>query len=856
MLSMKTSLKFPIILLLTSIILSSCTKSPENGVSLQLAKERKELITGVSYSLHFFIPASKAEKVKGKVDIVFNAMERKDIVLDFRVDESNIKAVSIDGDEIRYRFGNGHIIIPKGRVKQGKNSVSIDFTAGEGSLNRKEDILYTLFVPDRASTAFPCFDQPDLKAIYQLTLDIPKLWTAVTNGALMQTTTKDSTKTLLFGETKSLSTYLFAFVAGKFDTICRTQNGRSITLYHRENDSLKVKRNLDAIFNSHFHSLSWLKDYTGIDYPFGKLDIILIPDFQYSGMEHPGAIYYRDLQLFLDENPSVNQKLRQANLIAHEVSHQWFGDLVTMRWFNDVWLKEVFAGFMADKIVNPQYPDINHQLNFLLSHYPQAYSVDRTEGANPIRQRLDNLLFAGSLYGDIIYNKAPIMMMQLEMLMGEEPFKKGLRRYLQMYSMSNADWEDLVSILDPLTAQNLAEWSKAWVDMPGMPQVVSNIIYSNEGNISSYSLIQSKAGKKSSKMGMKFSVTQNILDKKDKYSVEMTGDTVVVNQLQNKPLNSWILPNSDGKGYGTFCPDSLSLQMLLNGALTIKDNLTCASWFVMLNELFLNGRVDASKYYTYLFSNLMRETEPQTRQYLLNTLEVVWWKFFTEKQRQKNCTHLEGSLFWLLHSSNIGDDERKPLFKTFTRIVLSDVARRQIFRVWNNEMPLKGVKLDEQDYMTLAYELAVRGFGNTDSILNAQELRIKNADRLAKFRFVRNAVTPDIAKCDIFFKSLSNPANRRPEPWVIEALHYFHHPLKSSYSMKYIKPSLDLLPEIQRTGDIFFPKSWLETTFWGYSSKEVYQVVDLWLKDNQELQKPLRDKVLQSVDNLKRAAGM
>jgi aminopeptidase N len=294
--------------------------------------------------------------------------------------------------------------------------------------------------------------------------------------------------------------------------------------------------------------------------------------------------------------------------------------------------------------------------------------------------------------------------------------------------------------------------------------------------------------------------------------------------------------------------------MLLNGAFTIKDDLTRTSWFVMLNELFLNGRVDACKYYTYLFSSLMRETEPQTRQYLLNMLEVVWWKFFTVEQRQKNCTHLEGSLFWLLYSSNIGDDERKPLFKTFTRIALSDVAKRQIFRIWNNDMPLKGVKLDEQDYMTLAYELAVRGFGNTDSILNAQELRIKNADRLAKFRFVRNAVTPDIAKCDIFFKSLTNPANRRPEPWVIEALHYLHHPLRASYSIKYIKPSLDLLPEIQRTGDIFFPKSWLEATFWGYSSKEAYQVVDLWLKDNQELQKPLRDKVLQSVDNLKRAA--
>ena len=130
-------------------------------------------------------------------------------------------------------------------------------------------------------------------------------------------------------------------------------------------------------------------------------------------MEHPGAIFYNDSRLMLDKNPSVNERLNQANLIAHEVSHQCFGNLVTMQWFNDVWLKEVFASFMADLIVNPQYPEVNHELAFLLSHYPRSYTVDRTGGANPIVQPLDNMLNAGTLYGDIIYHKSPIMMRQM-----------------------------------------------------------------------------------------------------------------------------------------------------------------------------------------------------------------------------------------------------------------------------------------------------------------------------------------------------------------------------------------------------------------------------------------------------------
>ena len=157
--------------------------------------------------------------------------------------------------------------------------------------------------------------------------------------------------------------------------------------------------------------------------------------------------------------------------------------------------------------------------------------------------------------------------------------------------------------------------------------------------------------------------------------------------------------------------------------------------------------------------------------------------------------------------------------------------------------------------MVLACELAVRDFNNPDSILNVQETRIKNADRLARFRFIKRALTPVDAVRDSFFFSLSDPANRRPEPWVTEALHYFHHPLREKYSLKYLRPALDLLPETQRTGDIFFPKSWLDATLWGYRSEEAFSIVETWLKENQKVPKNLRDKVLQSADMLKRASA-
>ncbi len=137
-----------------------------------------------------------------------------------------------------------------------------------------------------------------------------------------------------------------------------------------------------------------------------------------------GAILFQNSTLFLDQNATQNQLNNRSNLIAHEVAHLWFGDMVTMDWFNDVWMKEVFANFMADKSTGASADKSVYDLKFLTTHFPAAYGIDRTLGANPIRQVLDNLKNAGMMYGPIIYNKAPIMMRQLELLTGEENFKK------------------------------------------------------------------------------------------------------------------------------------------------------------------------------------------------------------------------------------------------------------------------------------------------------------------------------------------------------------------------------------------------------------------------------------------------
>lgn len=825
-------------LLLLSVVFISCNKTTiDEGVSIELAKNRKENISNISYNLLFNIPVLKSKSVSGKVDITFNLNKKSDVILDFRATREMINGVLKNDNIINYRIENGHIIIPKKYTQEGENTLTIDFISNDGSLNRNEEFLYTLLVPDRASTVFPCFDQPDLRAVYNLTLDHPAKWTSVSNGKVDSIFyLSDTLKRVVFKPTKPISTYLFAFAVGNFKTISKSENGRSFIVYHRETDKQKLENSINTVFSLHAQSLDWLENYTKIEYPFQKLDIVLIPGFQYSGMEHPGAIFYRDSRLLLNENPSINQQLSRANLVAHEVAHQWFGNLVTMRWFNDVWLKEVFAGFMADLMVNPQYPEVDHKLSFMLSHFPRAFSVDRTQGANPIVQNLDNMLFAGTLYGDIIYHKAPIMMQQLEILMGADSFKLGVQEYLTNYSMDNANWQELVSILNKHTSSDLVEWSEKWTLKTGRPQVY----YSIDKKAETLS-VQMKDSTTLPPMYIDFSSPTNS-DFNQHFFLEKLPHTINLKGIKNEPL----ILNSSGLGYASFIPDSSTLDWILSKPMLVKNDLTRASIQLSLYEMFLDHHIGFEKYITFLTNSIDNESNPQIRNYLLNNLNTVFWRFTPQSTRELIAVKVEQTL-WNLLISNLPIDERKVVFTSLQSIFTSDEFFSKLYSIWVDSEVLD-IKLSENERTQLAYELMIRKPELFHTIAFGELERISNPDRIAKFEFTLGAVSPNLSERVKFFESLYKPENRKPEPWVTDALQLLHHPLRSDFSIRFLEQSLDLLPEIQRTGDIFFPKSWLDATLWGHSSPESVEIVKQWLNKNPELSPSLKAKLLQSAD--------
>ena len=845
------------LLVVIAFVLCSCS-SPvpdafiEQGVSWDLAEHRAQTISNVEYDIHLTIPDAVTEPIAGRISIAFDLAENGGpVVIDFNQPPDRIQGVFDDQESIEYNVANNHIVIHG--LEAGRQDIRVDFWAGEGSLNRTEEYLYTLFVPDRASFALPLFDQPNLKARYILTLDTPSSWKAVSNGPLLSETLEDNRLVHAFDQTKPISTYLFSFAAGIFESETVTRNGRQMTMYHRETDTTKVARNRDAIFDLHIQALEWLETYTAIDYPFEKFDFALIPSFQYGGMEHPGAILYRQSSLMLDESATQNQYLGRASLIAHETAHMWFGDLVTMNWFDDVWTKEVFANFMAAKITNPAFPEINHDLRFLLRHYPAAYEVDRTNGANPIRQPLENLQMAGTLYGAIIYQKAPIVMKHLEQLVGEDLFRQGLQTYLDRYQYANATWLDLIDILDDLSEEDLKTWSQVWVEEPGRPQIETRLVTTREESIDRLELVQSDPFNRGRTWTQRLQLRLFYPDSSMVIPVTQSGPMTTIAEAAGLPRPLFILPNGDGVGYGHFVLDPVSLQYLSTSLGEIADPLHRGIAWTSLWSAVLDQNLKPRPFFDLAVQSLQTEKDELNTQRILNYLSTTYWRFLKPAERASIAPDLEALLWGYIESSE-STSLKSAFFNTYKSILLTKQGFRNLYAVWHTSRPLQGLKFSERDYTAMALDLALRDTTHGSDILKRHISRIKNQDRKARFTFVMPALSSDPEERDAFFTSLHDDENRLHEPWVLEALRYLHHPLRAASSEKYIRPSLDLLDDIQRTGDIFFPKRWLDVTFSGYQSPASADAIRAFLDENPNYPYRLRNKILQSADILFRAA--
>lgn len=768
---------------------AAATENPlaVEGVSQELAQHRKKNISGLHYNLHFNIPSDPSAPITATDGISFQMKSLDDLVLDFRESADKIKSVTANKKPVPgLTVVNEHITIPKRYLHPGENTIVIEFIAGNQSLNRQQGYMYTLFVPDRARTAFPCFDQPDLKAIFHLSLSIPGKWIAVANGAVKKhTNMKGGRSSYEFTETEPLPTYLFAFAAGEFQQKTYSDGRREISAYYRETDSQRVAQ-LPEIARQVFYSLNWQERFTRIKYPFRKYDFVVIPGFQFGGMEHTGCTFYNDNTLFLPENPTADEELARAQLIAHETSHMWFGDYVTMRWFNDVWTKEVFANYFAAAITRDEFPEGNHDLLWLKNYTSASLTEDRTEGRTAIRQNLDNLNNAGLIYNNIVYNKAPIVMRKLVDLMGEEAFQRGIRRYMKEFAFGNATWEELVDILDSETDADLKAFCDVWVNQKGMPTI--SLRLNEDSDLAN---------------------EQVVVDESDPL-----GRGLLWPQKYENQLNKFqILPNYDGRGYGFFTLGEEQLRGLMQYWHHETDATAKQSLLITLHENYLAGKISDDVWVDFLVDALTSDQDKLTVSTLVSYLSAPMWLLSPQKKAE-----VEDNLLFLAETHS-DSSARIQLLRQLVGVATSAPVVESLYFMW---LQKSSDVMSVNDYMTFAYELAIRYPGSASEIIREQRSRLTNPDRLRQFDYVSRAVSQSPEACDTLFNWLLVPENRRIEPWAGQALYYLNHPLRDQETVHYIQPALMELQDVQRTGDIFFPSRWCNSLLAGHHCVDAY----------------------------------
>jgi aminopeptidase N len=851
-----------IVLLLCLSTIATSAQAPE-GIPRDLARQRAQQIKDVHYRLAYNL-WPKADSIVGHEVLRFvqNADDRGILPewLDFRA--GSVSMISINGHFSSPQIQNGHVELPAKYLKLGENTVEIDFIAPVApagkAITRFEDkddgseYLYTLFVPMDADMAFPCFDQPDLKATFKLALNLPLEWTTISNTAGEETQKEEIGKSgvhrIEFAETRPISTYLFAFAAGPFQKVHDTPGLPG--LYVRKSKLQKAEAEAAEVQQITADGIKYLSDYFAQPFPFPKYDLVMIPGFAYGGMEHAGATFLREESILFRTAPTHSDHLNRDILLLHELTHQWFGDLVTMRWFDDLWLKEGFAQYMAYHALNSLKPNENVWKRFYQAIKPAAYAIDSTLGTTPIYQDIPNLKDAKSAYGAIVYSKAPGVIKQLAFVVGEDQFRDGLRLYLKEHAYANAEWNDLVHALERTSQKQLGPWADAWIKRRGMPQVDVEWTCMDHGemNVTHVTLKQHNAlgedGVWPIATKLLFAYDQNEVESHVEWKITSTETA----DGKAGACPRYIFANYQDEAYGRFLLDSVSRKYVVAHLGEINDIFERTLLWGSLWDSVREAEMDPREYIDLALKLLPDEKDESLAQSIIGRSIAALHRYVPAAAREQFVPKFETlAADQMLHSQS--QDMRITWFRALRGVVETAPARGELKDMLSGKLVVPGVELRPLDRWNIVESLIALHDPQAGEILTAEEKRDPSGDG-KKYAYMAKAAQPDPAvKKQYFDEYLHDSA--RPEDWIEQSLGSFNYWNQPELTAPYLEPALDALPQVKRERKIFFLLGWLNAFIDGQQSAEAQKEVHDYLKSAQ-LDHDLQLKILEVVDELDR----
>ena len=459
------------------------------------AAARSARIANVDYVLDFALTGK--ESFSATSTIAFDLSDNS-TPLTIDLDKATIGTLVVNGKTMAPQYNQFFITLQPQDLVKGRNTVSVSYqrlhsTNGEG-LHRMVDPVdgkvytYSHFEPAAAHQMFALFDQPDLKATYQVNVTAPADWVVVSTAR--ETAVKDDPagKRWTFPKTKKLSPYNFSLHAGPYKVWEDNSGKYPMRVFARQSVASQVSP--ADWFKYTKQGLAFFDEYFGVPYQFEKYDQLLVPDFLYGAMENAGAVTFAERGFLYKAEMTAAQRESLAGVIMHEMAHQWFGDLVTMKWWNGLWLNESFASFMGTLATAESTEFKNAWQGFYSGGKQGAYFTDQSLTTHPIEVAVPSTANAFDNIDAITYSKGASVLMQLRHLLGEDVFRKGVHNYLVKYAYKNATLDDFIGSLGEAAGRDLGPWTQQWLYHAGVNTIAANYSCAG-GKISTFSLQQS-----------------------------------------------------------------------------------------------------------------------------------------------------------------------------------------------------------------------------------------------------------------------------------------------------------------------------------------------------------------------------
>jgi len=704
------------------------------------AAARAARVSNVDYALEFTLTGK--ETFSGKTTLSFDLKDTAS-PLTVDLDKATIRSLTVNGKTVAPQYNGWFITLAPQDLVKGRNTVVVAYerphsTNGEG-LHRMVDPVdgrvytYSHFEPAAAHQMFAVFDQPDLKATYQVTVSVPADWQVISTTRETNVAPAGDLRRWTFARTKKLSPYNFSMHAGPYKMWEDTSGKYPMRLFARQSVASQIKP--AEWFKYTKAGLAFFDDYFGVPYQFEKYDQVLVPDFLYGAMENAAAITFAERGFMYKADMTAEQRARLASVIMHEMAHQWFGDLVTMQWWNGLWLNESFASFMGT-LATAEATEFKDAWRAFYSEGKQhAYEQDQKPTTHPIEVPVPSTQNAFDNIDAITYSKGASTLMQLRHLLGADVFRKGVHNYLVKYQYRNAKLDDFIGSLGQAAGRDLTGWTKEWLYQPGVNTVTATYDCKG-GKVAGFTLDQSAASKAFPTLReQRVQVAAYRLDGKE-YKLERNiaitykGAKTAVPGMNGAACPDLVYPNYGDWGFVKVQLDPRSFDSARSHLAAVDDPLLRAMLWQSLWDGVRDGKLPLNDFLATALNNA-----PQEKDYTL--LGDVLGKIVASKRyldlmdpqaayAQAVTRQLEDMAWTATLASKDDDNFQRRWFGTYVSVASSRDALDRLAAILAGKQAVDGLAINQDLRWSIIGRLNRYNYPGAAALVDAEQARDKS----------------------------------------------------------------------------------------------------------------------------------